>query len=220
MKTLFITGVGTEIGKTYVAALIAKQLRESGVRVGVYKPVASGCENGRSEDAELLWEAAGRPQTPELVCPLRYTAAVAPHVAARAEGKSFTPDQLVAGADAWRPYCDVLLVEGAGGLLSPLSEGDFYNADLADALAAPMVVVAANRLGVIHDTLATLLAAESRCHCCRVAGVVLNSAGPEQDASVASNADELTARMTVPLLATAAWGGGLDRVVDWAGLLD
>lgn len=219
MKTLFVTGVGTEIGKTYVAALIARQLRESGVRVGVYKPVASGCENGRSEDAEMLWEAAGRPQTPELVCPLRYRAAVAPHVAAKAEGKSFSPDELIAGANAWAPHCDLLLVEGAGGLMSPLAEGDFYNADLADALGAPMVVVAANRLGVIHDTMATLLAAESRCQASRPLGVVLNSAGPEQDASVASNAEELMQRMPVPLLATSAWGGGLDRVVDWAGLL-
>ncbi|TWT30268.1 ATP-dependent dethiobiotin synthetase BioD [Posidoniimonas corsicana] len=219
MKTLFVTGVGTEIGKTYVAALIARQLRESGVRVGVYKPVASGCENGRSEDAEMLWEAAGRPQTPELVCPLRYRAAVAPHVAAKAEGKSFSPDELIAGANAWAPHCDLLLVEGAGGLMSPLAEGDFYNADLADALGAPMVVVAANRLGVIHDTMATLLAAESRCQASRPLGVVLNSAGPEHDASVASNAEELMQRMPVPLLATTAWRGGLDRVVDWAGLL-
>jgi dethiobiotin synthetase len=218
MDTLFITGVGTEVGKTYVAALIAKQLREAGVRVGVYKPVASGCENGRSDDAETLWEAAGRPLTPEAVCPLRFTAPVAPHLAARAEGKSFTPDELVAGVQVWRDACEVLLVEGAGGLMSPLTDGDFYNADLAAALGAPLVVVAANRLGVIHDTLATLLAAKQRCPQCRVLGVVLNEVTNQPDASAASNAEEIAQRSPAPLLAQVAWRGALDRAVDWQSL--
>ena len=218
MQSLFITGSGTEIGKTYVAALMARQLREQGVRVGVYKPVASDCQNGRSEDAEQLWQAAGRPLTPEEVCPLRYTAPLAPHVAARLEGKSYTPEQLVQGAEVWRAECDVLLVEGAGGLMSPLADGDFYNADLADALAAPMVVVVPDRLGVIHDTLATLLAAESRCQTSRAVGVVLNAVGPTPDGSTASNAEEISARARVPLLATVAWGAGLDRDVEWAGI--
>ncbi|MCA9239066.1 MAG: dethiobiotin synthase [Planctomycetales bacterium] len=214
MKTLFVTGTGTEVGKTYLAALIAQQLHAQGRRVGVYKPVASGCPGGRSEDAERLWNAAGRPLTLDQVCPLRFTAPLAPHLAARAENTTYTPEQLIAGVEPWRSACDVLLVEGAGGLMSPLADGDFYNADLADALGGALVVVAANRLGVIHDTLATLLAASCHCRNSRVAGVILNSLSPESDQSVATNSKELRARCGVPLLAEVGWQAGAVPV-DW-----
>src|SRR3990172_4269791 len=90
-RGLFITGTGTGVGKTYVAALIAQALRSAGKRVGVYKPIASGCEvrDGRlvSPDAIALWEAAGRPGTLEQVCPQIFAAPLAPHLAARAEGR-------------------------------------------------------------------------------------------------------------------------------------
>src|SRR5215213_6650443 len=88
---LFITGTGTGVGKTYVGALIARALRGVGKRVGVYKPVASGCEMRDGElvspDAVALWEAAGRPGTLQQVCPQLFAAALAPHLAARAEGR-------------------------------------------------------------------------------------------------------------------------------------
>src|SRR5262245_30914885 len=90
-RGLFITGTGTGVGKTYVAALVARVLRNSGRRVGVYKPVASGCEirDGRlvSVDAIALWEAAGRPGSLDQVCPQLFAALLAPHLAARAEGR-------------------------------------------------------------------------------------------------------------------------------------
>ena len=82
-RGLFITGVGTEVGKTFVAATIARRLVADGLRVGVYKPVASGCSRreGRlvADDAVALWEAAGRPGTLEEVCPQRFAAPLAPH---------------------------------------------------------------------------------------------------------------------------------------------
>lgn len=218
MKTLFLTGAGTEIGKTYVGALIARTLREEGHRVGVYKPVASDCPAGRSADAEQLWQAAGRPLDLDAVCPRRYRAPVAPHVSARMQGDSYQPQDLIAGLEPWRNACDLLLVEGAGGLMSPLAEGDFYNADLAERIAAPMLVVTPNRLGVIHDTLATLLAAQQRCTRSKVVGVVLNAVCQEADASVSTNAEEIAARTPTPLVAATSWQGGFDRVVDWAAL--
>ncbi len=115
---LFITGTDTGVGKTYVAALIARALVASGRRVGVYKPAASGCTRdaqGRivSDDAVALWEAAGRPGDLEHVCPQRFLAPLAPHLAARAEGKTLDADLLRAGLDYWKARSDIILVEGA-----------------------------------------------------------------------------------------------------------
>ncbi|MEQ8847140.1 dethiobiotin synthase [Botrimarina sp.] len=223
---LFITGTGTEVGKTHVAALIAKRLVSDGVRVGVYKPAASGCrrEGGvlLSDDALELWQAAGRPESLELVCPQRFEAPLAPPVAAHLENRRVDPELLRAGAAAWRGRCDVLLVEGAGGLMSPLSDDD-YNADLAIDLGYPLVVVAANRLGVINDTLQTVITASVIDSLrpgreLRVAGVVLNDATPAADQSRSTNAEELRRRLGPPLLACVAWQGGLDREVDWGRL--
>jgi dethiobiotin synthetase len=214
---LFITGTGTGVGKTYVAALIAKALRKSGKRVGVYKPVASGCElvNGGliSPDAVALWEAAGRPGTLEQVCPQRFAAPLAPHLAARVEGRRVDPRLLRDGINFWRETSDFVLVEGAGGLMSPVSDED-YNADLAAEFGYLLVVVAANVLGTINATLQTLITARSRN--LPVAGVMLNTpTATTVDVSVASNADELARRCGVPLLATVEHCGRLDRDVDW-----
>jgi dethiobiotin synthetase len=219
-RGLFITGTGTGVGKTYVASLIARALRESGKRLGVYKPVASGCEFDKgktvSPDAMALWEAAGRPGTLEKVCPQRFAAPLAPHLAASAEGGRVDPQLLREGVKFWQETGDFVLVEGAGGLMSPLSDED-YNADLAAEFGYPLLVVSANVLGTINATLQTLITARTRG--LAVAGVVLNSPiAATDDASVTSNADELTGRGGVPLLATVQHGGRLDREIDWMAL--
>jgi dethiobiotin synthetase len=221
-KGLFITGTGTGVGKTYVAALIARALRDAGIRVGVYKPVASGCQlrSGSlvSPDAVFLWEAAGRPGSLERVCPQMFLAPLAPHLAAPAEGRRVDSALLRDGIDFWRKTSDLVLVEGAGGLMSPMSDDD-YNADLAAAFGLPLVVVSANELGTINATLQTLITANTYCDGLPVAGIVLNSPRHgEDDLSVESNADELARRSVAPLLASVEYGGGFDRAVDWAGL--
>ncbi len=233
-RGLFITGTGTGVGKTYVAALIARSLHDAGKRVGVYKPVASGCEiqNGElvSPDAVALWEAAGRPGTLAQVCPQRFAAPLAPHLAARAEGKRVDSKLLREGIKFWLSSCDIVVVEGAGGLMSPIDDEE-YNADLAAEFGFPLVVVAANVLGTINATLQTLIAAGSGKRVMRsegrgardeknralaVAGVVLNSPiSATDDPSVESNAEELARRCMSPLLATVQFDGGLDRAVDW-----
>jgi dethiobiotin synthetase len=219
---LFITGTGTGVGKTYVACLIARAIRHSGKRVGVYKPVASGCElqNGEliSPDALSLWSAAGEHETPEAVCPQRFAAPLAPHLAARADGKHVDASLLRSGIDVWRTSSDVILVEGAGGLMSPISDDD-YNADLAASLGFPLVVVAANELGTINATLQTLIAATTYGDGLSIAGVVLNSPRMlADDPSSDSNPDELARRCMPPLLAIVDHAGEFDREVDWAQL--
>ncbi|MCI0491987.1 MAG: dethiobiotin synthase [Planctomycetes bacterium] len=219
---LFITGTGTGVGKTYVAALIARGLHAAGKRVGVYKPAASGCEphGGQfvSPDAIALWEAAGRPGTLEQVCPQRFAAPLAPHLAARAEGRQVDPQLLRDGIAFWREACEIVLVEGAGGLMSPISDED-YNADLAAEFGYPLVVVAANVLGTINATLQTLITASTYCDGIDVAGIVLNSPQPAtDDPSSESNADELARCCVPPLLAAVSHGGTFDREVDWPAL--
>lgn len=228
MHGLFITGTGTEVGKTYVTALIARQLREEGVRVGVYKPAASDCRivDGTlvSDDAVTLWEAAGQPLTLDAVCPQRFAAPIAPHLAAREEGKRIDADLLRGGLDVWREACDIVLIEGAGGLMSPLSDDD-YNANLAIDFGFPLVVVAANRLGVINDTLQTIITASvvdslQGGKPLSIAGVVLNSATSESDESQATNATEIEQRAGPPLLACVPWNGHFDRPINWQALCD
>lgn len=223
-RGLFITGTGTGVGKTYVGALIARALRDAGKRVGVYKPVASGCERRGNElvspDAVDLWDAAGRPGSLFQVCPQLFAAPVAPHLAARAEKKHVDSKRLRTGINFWLDSSDLVIVEGAGGLMSPISDDD-YNADLAADFGFPLIVVAENALGTINATLQTLIAARSwdegaGSRILTAAGVVLNSPRPiDDDPSIESNASELARRCNVPLLATVAFRGGLDRAVDW-----
>ena len=218
-RGLFITGTGTGVGKTYVAALIARSLAASGRRVGVYKPLASGCElvDGKlvSPDAVALWEAAGRPGTLDDVCPQKFTAPLAPHLAAEAEDKWIDGELLRAGLDFWRQASDVVLVEGAGGLMSPL-EDPSYNADLAAEFGYPLVVVTANELGTINATLQTLITASVYGGGLNVAGLVLNSPTPvADDPSRHTNRNELVRRCEAPLLAEVDYRGDLNRDVDW-----
>src|SRR5262249_12781757 len=140
--------------------------------------------------------------------------ALAPHLAARAEGKSVDRKRLRDGIEFWRESSDVVLVEGAGGLMSPLSDDD-YNADLAVEFGYSILVIAENTLGTINATLQTLITARSKSNL-RVAGIILNS--PTRllnDPSITTNADELRKRCGAPLLATVEFGGGFDCQIDW-----
>ncbi|RIK82858.1 MAG: dethiobiotin synthase [Planctomycetota bacterium] len=204
-RGLFIAGTGTGVGKTHVGAMIARALVAAGIRVGVYKPAASGCRmsDGQlmADDAAALWEAAGRPATLPQVCPQRFAAALAPPLAAAAEGRRVDRHLLRTGLDPWLAMSDLVLVEGAGGLMSPLSDED-YNIDLAAELGLPLVIVAANELGVINAALQTIITAQTKAPRLPIAGVVLNQPAPRPgDESLASNARELSARCNAPLLA-------------------
>ena len=223
VRGLFITGTGTEVGKTYVAVAIVRALVASGRRVGVYKPAASGCPlvEGRleSDDALALWEAAGRPGELDEVCPQRFAAPLAPHLAARAEGREIDAALLRRGLDVWAASSEIVVVEGAGGLLSPLSD-DEYVADLAADFGFPLVVVAPNVLGVIHQTLATLVVAETFPTPLTVAGIVLNrpSAKPP-DESCRTNLAELRRRCVPPVLAEVGWQDQDSlAAIDWYAL--
>jgi dethiobiotin synthetase len=144
---------------------------------------------------------------------------LAPPRAAREEGRRVDADMLRTGLDYWRGVSDVVIVEGAGGLMSPLGDS-VYSIDLAAEFAYPLVIVAANELGVINATLQTIITAEARAPRLLIAGIVLDQVTRrEGDASLPSNAEEIAVRCGAPLLATVAHGEReFGQRVDWWAL--
>ena len=222
-RGLFVTGTDTEIGKTYVGCLIVKSLCAAGYRVGVYKPSASDCvSDGKSlvsEDAVALWEASGKHGKLENVCPQTFKVALTPHLAAKAEGKRLDPELLRSGISKWADECDIVVVEGAGGLMTPISEDEFF-ADLAIDFEYPLVVVAPNVLGVINQSLQTMITASCFRDGMDVAGIVLNdSQSFDGDISIDSNEEEISQRSLAPVLGRVRYQAEtFDREIDWWAL--
>lgn len=220
---LFITGTDTEIGKTYVSTIIVRDLVKAGHRVGVYKPLASDCvSDGRdvvSEDAILLWEAAGQPLTLDKVCPQRFQAPLSPHLAARAEGREVDADLVRTGLEAWTGHCDIVVVEGCGGLMSPVDD-DSYFADVADDFGYPVLIVVDNRIGAINQALQATVTANCFRDGLNVAGIVLNDAQAfEGDSSRNSNFEQIANRSMVPVLTRVRHDAdSCDNEVDWMAI--
>ena len=150
-RIYFVTGTDTGAGKTVLTVLLVNHLRSHGVNAVALKPVCSG---GRS-DARRLFAAMDGALPLDEINPWHFRAAIAPSLAARQEKKKVKLAQAVARIRRRQKKCDVLVVEGAGGLLSPLGE-DFNSRDLIMALGAVPIIAAPNRLGVVNHVLLTL----------------------------------------------------------------
>lgn len=168
---VFVTGTGTEVGKSVVAAVIARTLAAGGKQVAVFKPAVTGLDEGVETDHALLRRASGSAQSDEEIAPYRYGPPASPHLAAAMAGEEIDPERLRKAARAATADVDWLVCEGVGGLLVPLSP-DYLVRDLAADLGYPLVVVASPGLGTINHTLLTLEAA--RAAGLHVAMVVLN----------------------------------------------
>ncbi|MCA9133888.1 MAG: dethiobiotin synthase [Planctomycetales bacterium] len=193
-------GTDTAVGKTHQACLLARALRAEGRGVAAYKPVASGSAPPGQSDAELLWAASGSAEPLHRTCPQSFHAPLAPPLAAALEQRQVDEELLASGAVWWQQRCEFLIVEGAGGALSPISESSTV-LDLACRLQLPVVLIAANRLGVVNHTLLSLQAILARG--LPVLGVVLNDLPPaSQDVSPDSNAGLLRsfAPASIPLV--------------------
>lgn len=160
-KAVFITGTDTGVGKSIASATLAMLLRRQGLKVGVMKPVTSGCveRNGQlvSEDAELLAFAAGVELTPDCT-PYLLRAPLAPSIAAKLDGVRIDFQVIKAAFERLAARYDYLIVEGAGGLMVPLA-GGLLMSDLAVHLGLPIAVVARPNLGTINHTLLTTFSA-------------------------------------------------------------
>jgi dethiobiotin synthetase len=199
MRGLFVTGTDTGVGKTEVACAVVTGARAAGLDVGAMKPAESGATPGEPSDSERLRAAAGGGDDPALVCPYRLSAPLAPAVAARLEGIEIRLEAVLAAARALAARHAALLVEGAGGLLVPLTARETY-ADLAVALGLPVLVVARAGLGTVNHTALTVEALRARR--LPIAGVVLNRVGPVDDPSVPYNAAEIERLTGARVLAT------------------
>lgn len=161
-----ITGTDTGVGKTVVACAIAARARERGLRVAVMKPLETGVAPGvdnrdnTPSDAERLRRAAGSVDALSLVCPFALAEPLAPLVAAQRAGVTLNIDRLDASYASLSTSRDVVLAEGAGGLLTPISAG-FAFLDLFARWRCALIVVAANRLGVLNHVLLTVHAAKT-----------------------------------------------------------
>lgn len=224
-RRLFITGTDTGVGKTYVTCLIARQLIRSGRQIAAYKPACSGAIPSslatypRWDDLERLQTATGRRYSDDAVCPQRFLAPLAPPIAARKEGKAVNYGQLIDGAEQFAE-ADLLLIEGAGGWLSPIAESK-SNADLAVQFQCPVLIVARTGLGTINHSLLTIESIRSRG--LPIAGIVMSETSePDDDESTQSNADEIANRSGIPVLGTVLYGSefelhrnGLPVTIDW-----
>lgn len=213
MRTLFITGTDTGVGKTYVSCLLLKALQAAGVRALPFKPVAAGAEQGsdghwQNEDGLALQQACALPLPYALINPRVLPAPLSPHLAAAQAGLEVGVSELLRAAQAFGPWQpELLLVEGAGGWRVPLNEhetmADLAQALLADKDAGGVVLVVGMRLGCLNHALLT--AAAIRADGLPLLGWVANCIDPQM-AALAANIATLEARLGAPRLATLAYG--------------
>ncbi|MDP6977281.1 MAG: dethiobiotin synthase [Myxococcota bacterium] len=178
----FVTGTDTGVGKTVVSCAIARGLRDRGIDLGVMKPVETGVEEAGPQDAQKLRAAAGVDDALDEICPFQFALPAAPNVAAAAENRAVDLDILTSGFERLASRHETMLVEGAGGLLVPVTD-EVDMAQLAQRLGLDVIVVARMALGTINHSLLTLREIERRG--VALAGVVLS----ESDGAL-SKADE------------------------------
>jgi dethiobiotin synthetase len=208
VSTVLVTGTDTGVGKTYVACGLARAAVAAGWRVAVRKPAETGCDRDPAGalvpgDAVALRAAAGASEPLDAVCSIRLAEPLAPAVAAARAGVAIDVPRLIDEVRRREGEVDLLLVEGAGGLLVPLA-GRTTFLDLARELGARLVVVVGARLGAINHTLLTLRAAEAAG--VPVAGWVVNHVSGANDLATRTLAATLRELTDAPLLAEVGFG--------------
>ncbi len=192
----FVTGTGTEVGKTVVAAVLAHDLRREGASVAVFKPAVTGLDEPGEPDHALLRRAAGSAQSDDEIAPYRYGPPASPHLAAAQAGEEIDPERLRRGAGEAAASAERLVCEGVGGLLVPLASA-YLVRDLAIDLGLPLVIAATPGLGTINHTLLTLEAA--RAVKLTVAAVVLTPWPAQPSPIESSNRETIESLGKVPV---------------------
>jgi dethiobiotin synthetase len=204
---LFVTATDTGVGKTLVAGGIASLLVKRGLKVGVFKPIATGCIRAsyglESQDACFLAQCANADYPLTVIAPVTYLPPAAPLVAAEAERREIDFEMIAETYEYLCKICDVVIVEGIGGVRVPLTE-EYDVRDLAAAFGLPVVVVARPALGTINHTLLTI--DSLRAKGIEPAGVVINGyAEPIADKAVMTAPDVIRRFGKVKVLAVCGF---------------
>jgi dethiobiotin synthetase len=181
-KSIFITATDTGIGKTFVAAGLARAFRDADIDAGVMKPIATGCRKSLndedmivgdliSDDAVALREAAGVADSLDLINTVRFEQPLAPLAAAKSVGSSIYLNDIFSAYNQLLERHEFLIIEGIGGLMVPILE-DYYVSDLIKSFEASAIIVARPNLGTINHTLLTVN--EARRSGIDMFGIVLN----------------------------------------------
>ncbi len=196
MRGVLVTGTGTEVGKTVVAAAIARTRADAGEKVAVFKPAVSGLDDQGEPDHHLLRRAAGSAQSDDEISPYRYGPPASPHLAAELAGELIDPKRLLAGAHRAAEGADFLVCEGVGGFLVPLTPG-YLVRDFARDLDLPVVIAASPGLGTINHTLLTVEAARGAG--LEVRSIVLTPWPDDPSPVELSNRDTIAALAGIPV---------------------
>ncbi|MFW5431649.1 MAG: dethiobiotin synthase [Methylophilaceae bacterium] len=206
-KALFITGTDTDVGKTHVACQMIEQYIAEGLAVIGMKPVAAGCElvDGEwvNEDVQKLTAASNVEAPQELINPYCFNEYIAPHLAAEKAGVTIRIEKIEQAYNQLTTMADVVIVEGAGGFLVPLNSNDSL-ADLAEALAIPVVLVVGMKLGCINHSLLTVEAIKARG--LTLHGWVANQIDPEMTL-LEENVQTISDQLKLAPMFESKWSG-------------
>lgn len=204
-KGLFLTGTGTNVGKTYVTALIVKKLHEAGIRAGYYKAALSGAQSVTDSDAGFVKQVSGITQPDETMISYLYQNAVSPHLAAKREGSPATLTRIKQDYGRVCRMYDYVTVEGSGGIVCPVrwdENGHILLEDVVKELKLNALIVAGAGLGAIHAAVTT--SEYMRNHGMSAKGMILNHyTGDEMHRDNLNMIEELTG---VPVIACVGSG--------------
>jgi len=206
-KGLFITGTDTGVGKTIVAAGLAASLANSGMDIGVMKPIETGFSL-RSSDAVFLKKIAGVKDSLDSICPYRLKHPLSPFTAAQIENVSIRFGRIARAYEGLLQNHQALLVEGAGGLLVPITREKMMT-DLALYLKLPVLIISRTGLGTINHTLLSVEVAKQRG--IEVAGVIFNHLGPHRGLAERTNPSVIRHFLDVPILGELPYARFLKR---------
>ena len=211
-RSFFITGTDTGVGKTFVTAGLARVARDNGDTVGVMKPVETGCAEVDGVlmpgDAVAIKEASLCATPLDTINPYRFALPLAPYLAARAAGTEIDPELIKAMYGEIAASHDFVLVEGAGGLLVPITH-ELVMADLVTLLNLPLLIVAASRLGAINHAALTAECAAKRG--IEVAGIILNNTTAPETPEKGLNRAEIERVTGIAVLSEIPFSGGLKK---------
>ena len=207
-QSYFIIGTDTNVGKTYIASALVKEFVGLGFKTIGMKPVASGCQYNKNhelinEDVTALMKVSNVTSTLDVMNPYRFIPAIAPHIAAEQAGVSIDLEVIANAYQILTRLAEVVIVEGAGGLLVPLNATQTL-ADLVKLLNIPIILVVGMRLGCINHALLTIELIKARG--LTLAGWVANEIDPTMN-MFEDNLSSLQQRISAPCLGVVRWQG-------------